>query len=939
MKTISLLLCISLFINGAETDEIESVSVMLWDSVTLHTNIVIQRDDEIEWMFGDKKNLLARIKGATNSISFFGGSDGRFRDRLKINNHTGDLTFIDILSEHIGVYKAVLTVDIVKTKTFRISGVFGDAGEVKSVERDSVTLHTNVTELQRYDGIQWMFHHGNSPLAEINRTVDIFSTHDDVLDGRFKDKIKLDVQTGSLTIKNIRNKHSGFYQVDITSNNRSHTIHKSFTVTVRDEVKSVSVMGGDSVTLRTDTQIQTDDRTQWIFVSDDSLIAEIYKTNKIFKTYVGDDERFKERLKLNFQSGDLIITKSNTEDTGLYELKISSRRRSIHRRFTVTVIAYAWYFEGLIGVSSILVILSIVGIAGVIWYKKKNRDQCDKKPVAVIGGGPVTLQTGVKDLHRNDGIEWKYQNILIAKIKRGATTTCNGVDEKRSSNVFCKRNIRCRKARYHRNADEEMGEINPSLNSSRTNDKGYEGLFSNKLELNPLTGDLTLNNLKNEHYGDYKLKTTISGKTTYKTFYLFDVGIFEMLTVNNGDSVSLKTGIETDGVIVEWRFGKKAAVIAEINSGHNTPKTYNGNDDLFKDKLTLNPQTGDLTIIDISKKHCGAYRLKIINNDGETTFKSFFVSFSIESKTVVEGESPSLYTNVTDIQRGDVIEWMFGDEETLIAEMNSPSKPGDDNGRFRSILLLNKQTGDLTINNIKKKHSGDYKLKIIKGGKTSYNTFNVLVMEDCEIMTVNEGHSVPLKIGIQTDDVTVEWRCEENVAIIAEINFAKNHFRIFDGDDGLFKDKLEFNRDTGVLTINDIREKHYGLYRQKIISNGEPMYKTLCVFVSDNYETVSVMEGESVSLYTNVSDIQREDLIEWSYQDEETLIAEINSPSKPNDDNEEFRNTLQLNKQTGDLTIPKIMKEHSGNYKLKIIKDGKITYKTFKVSIMDSYKI
>lgn len=89
-----------------------------------------------------------------------------------------------------------------------------------------------------------------------------------------------------------------------------------------------------------------------------------------------------------------------------------------------------------------------------------------------------------------------------------------------------------------------------------------------------------------------------------------------------------------------------------------------------------------------------------------------------------------------------------------------------------------------------------------------------------------------------------------------------------------------------------------------------------------------------MSLYTNVSDIQKEDLIEWSYQDEETLIAEINSPSKPNDNNDEFRNTLQLNKQTGDLTIPKIMKEHSGNYKLKIIKGGKITYKTFKVSIM-----
>ncbi|MGL5118969.1 MAG: hypothetical protein ACRC7H_07115 [Plesiomonas shigelloides] len=104
------------------------------------------------------------------------------------------------------------------------------------------------------------------------------------------------------------------------------------------------------------------------------------------------------------------------------------------------------------------------------------------------------------------------------------------------------------------------------------------------------------------------------------------------------------------------------------------------------------------------------------------------VAIAVESKTVAEGESPSLYTNVTDIQRGDVIEWMFGEEETLVAEINSPSKPDDDNGRFRNTLQLNKQTGDLIINNIKMKHSGNYKLKVIKGGKTSFNTFKVLVI-------------------------------------------------------------------------------------------------------------------------------------------------------------------------------------------------------------------
>lgn len=107
-------------------------------------------------------------------------------------------------------------------------------------------------------------------------------------------------------------------------------------------------------------------------------------------------------------------------------------------------------------------------------------------------------------------------------------------------------------------------------------------------------------------------------------------GIPKTLTVNYGDSVSLKTEIEKDGVIVKWRFGNKIPVIAEINLDHNIPKTYNGHDDLFKDKLKLNPHTGDLTISDISEKHCGVYRLKIIDNDGQTISKSIFVSLISE---------------------------------------------------------------------------------------------------------------------------------------------------------------------------------------------------------------------------------------------------------------------------------------------------------------------
>ncbi len=99
---------------------------------------------------------------------------------------------------------------------------------------DSVTLNTDLTEIQRDDEIQWKFEHQNSPVAEINRKARKISTYDDT-DGRFRDKLQLDYLTGSLTIRNIGIKHSGLYEADISTSSSKHTIHKTFNVTVSGE--------------------------------------------------------------------------------------------------------------------------------------------------------------------------------------------------------------------------------------------------------------------------------------------------------------------------------------------------------------------------------------------------------------------------------------------------------------------------------------------------------------------------------------------------------------------------------------------------------------------------------------------------------------------------------------------------------------------------------
>jgi len=95
-------------------------------------------------------------------------------------------------------------------------------------------------------------------------------------------------------------------------------------------------MKGESVTLNSGlTDIQTDDLMQWMF--GDSQIAEISKESGRFSTSDGTDGRFRDRLKLDHQTGSLNITYTTTEDSGLYELKISSIRHTIYRRIAVSV--------------------------------------------------------------------------------------------------------------------------------------------------------------------------------------------------------------------------------------------------------------------------------------------------------------------------------------------------------------------------------------------------------------------------------------------------------------------------------------------------------------------------------------------------------------------------------------------------------------------------
>ncbi|XP_052445032.1 hemicentin-1 isoform X6 [Carassius gibelio] len=521
------------------------------------------------------------------------------------------------------------------------------------------------------------------------------------------------------------------------------------------------------------------------------------------------------------------------------------------------------------------------------------------------------------------------------------------------------------------------------------------------------------------------------------TFILFSLFCFlsltdadKLLPVMKGDSLTLHHNLSVSNIQrndeIEWRFeGTRIARVIVPNSEYYDENT-------FRDRLKLDHQTGSLTITNTRTTDSGLYQLKTIIGLKESIKRFNVKVYDVEKLPVTVGDSLTLNPNLTNIQRNDEIEWRF--EGTRIARVIVPNSEYYDENTFKDRLKLDHQTGSLTITNTRTTDSGLYQLKTIIGFKESIKIFNVTVyaplpipvitrdssqcssslsssssQQNCSLLcsVENVGDvtlswykgnsllssisvsdlsislSLPLEVEYQDknsyscvlnnpitnqtqhldisevcqpcapgvfgadevksvsvmegDSVTlhthdtetqrddeITWRFGPKHILISQIDRKNNMMTIFDDSaDGRFRDRLKVDQ-TGSLTITNTRSTDSGLYKVHSSRSETPLntfsLTVYGVFGADEVKSVSVMEGDSVTLHTHDTETKRDDEITWRFGPKHILISQIdrkNNMMTIFDDsaNGRFRDRLKLD-QTGSLIITNTRSTDSGLYKV-----------------------
>lgn len=212
--------------------------------------------------------------------------------------------------------------------------------------------------------------------------------------------------------------------------------------------------------------------------------------------------------------------------------------------------------------------------------------------------------------------------------------------------------------------------------------------------------------------------------------------------------------------------------------------------------------------------------------------------FGVEE--VFEGDPLTLKTNFTEVQKNGLIHWKVNG--TRIASVNKETggvKYTDDKLVMFGDTLTVDQNGLFTIWSIRHRHHGEYKVESSSSAGTKLQIFRVIV-KDSQITTdevksvaSTEGNTVTLlnDVELQKQDLIL-WRFGAEGHLIAKWDVEDGQILYYGGPDGRFSDRLQMDKKSGSLTVNDIRTEDAGEFKLKIVGDRKTLLTRFSVDVS-----------------------------------------------------------------------------------------------------------
>ncbi|XP_026121253.1 uncharacterized protein LOC113100976 [Carassius auratus] len=385
-----------------------------------------------------------------------------------------------------------------------VDDVFSFVVEIQSVsamEGDSVTLYTDVTEIQKADLILWTFGSDSTRIAQINRISNKISLYEDVLDGRFRDRLKLDDQTGSLTITNISTEHTGVYGfLQIFDGNE--VTPKKFSIAVSAFLPVPVISRNCSSSSSSFCSLVCS------VVNVGHVTLSWYKGNSLLSSISVSDLSISLSLPLEVEY----------QDKNSYSCVLNNPISNQTQHLDITQLCHTCPAPGLSRAHVALVCagaLAVVAVlCGIYYYcqHKTPTQEVEDKPNAELI--KLNKANGEMSIDSKNGVFLKEDDVTLVQMSEDHSVKLNThLTQTQETDIIWWKFV------DSKDANSAKFVIIARLN--KTNNEEYlcnEEMFKDKLKLDYNTGSLTISSITPEHYGYYNLQIIRKGAMVVRTF-------------------------------------------------------------------------------------------------------------------------------------------------------------------------------------------------------------------------------------------------------------------------------------------------------------------------------------------------------------------------------------------------------------------------------------